>query len=371
MIGQNDPALDRAIQHFQFAGRLMQAETYGFGHINQTFAVRFHLEDGKERRYILQHINKSIFTKPVELMENIRQVTFHVRQSVQKAGGNPDRESLTLIPAVDGAFWYLDPDGEYWRAFIFIEKTICLQKSDNQLHLFQAAQAFGRFQRMLADFPAGLLHETIPGFHHTPGRLARFLDALKNSTAGRAAAVEPEIDFVLQRKSDMSILADALSRQDLPLRVTHNDTKLNNVLLDESTGCSVCVIDLDTVMPGLVAYDYGDLIRFAASTADEDEKNLDLVKLDLAKLESITRGFIAGTGHTLTNREVESLPWGARLMTLECGMRFLTDHLNGDVYFKIHYPGQNLDRCRTQFKLVHEMEQQWNDIKEIMVHGNQ
>ena len=276
------------------------------------------------------------------------------------------KESLTLIPAIDGAFWYLDPDGEYWRAFIFIEKTICLQKSDNQLHLFQAAQAFGRFQRMLADFPAGLLHETIPGFHHTPGRLARFLDALKNSAVGRAAAVEPEIGFVLQRQSDMSILADALSRQDLPLRVTHNDTKLNNVLLDESTGCSVCVIDLDTVMPGSVLYDFGDSVRLGAATAAEDERDLTKVGFDIRLFDRLAQGYLDAARDFLTPEEIRLLAFSAKLLTLECGIRFLTDHLNGDIYFKIHREGHNLDRCRTQFKMVAEMERKTDELEAVV-----
>ena len=274
-------------------------------------------------------------------------------------------ETLNLVPTRDGKLYYTDSTGKVWRLTNYVEDTVCLQKATPDL--FEAsARAFGRFQWLLADYPAETLHETIVNFHNTEDRFAKFLAALEADKLGRAKEVQAEIQFVMDRKADCSVAVNALREGKLPLRVTHNDTKLNNVLIDEDTLEGVCIIDLDTTMPGLSIYDFGDSIRFGANHSAEDEKDLSKVNFDIELYTRYTRGFLEGAKGGLTEAELEYLPWGAKLMTLECGIRFLTDYLDGDNYFHIHYPEQNLDRCRTQFKLVSDMEAQWEEMHKIV-----
>jgi hypothetical protein len=352
-------AIRQIAAQFQFDGRYLSAEPYGAGHINRTFVVSFVQPDGRPKRYILQHINRTVFTKPVELMENIEKVTAHLRQAIMREKGDPDRESLTLIPADSGRSWHVDPEGEYWRAYKFIEKTICLQLAEKSSDLYHAARAFGRFQMLLNDFAASQLHETIIDFHHTPRRCQAFLAAVGRDAAGRVSGVRPEIDFVMKRLPDADTIIGAIESGRLPIRVTHNDTKLNNVMLDQTTGEEVCVIDLDTVMPGVSLYDYGDAIRSGATTALEDERDISKVSFDMERAKAFTQGYFETAGSIFTPGEYEMMPWGAKLMTFECGMRFLADYLDGDRYFRIHRPSSNLDRARTQFKMVSDMECQW------------
>ena len=347
--------LQEIASHFAIEGRFLLGEPYGCGHINRTYCLYFDRGSRPPMRVILQKINTDIFRDPDGLMRNIIRVTEHIRA---KNAGCPDadRRTLTVIPARDGGNYYRDETGGCWRAYVFVENTVSLQQVESAEQFESLAVAFGTFQNQLADFDASLLTEPIPDFHNTVKRYEAFEAAVASDPAGRAGALEKEIAFARARKEDAGRLLKALNAGELPLRVTHNDTKLNNVLFDADSGKAVCVIDLDTVMPGLVHYDFGDSIRFGASTAAEDEKDLDKVEMDLSLFEAYTRGFLASCGETLTAREIEYLPFSAKLMTYECGLRFLTDHLNGDTYFRIRCPGQNLDRCRTQFKLVADME---------------
>ncbi|NCA98501.1 MAG: aminoglycoside phosphotransferase family protein [Clostridia bacterium] len=359
-MGLSDSALLHVVMQFNFAGQFLSALPYGHGHINDTYEARFLLPGGQIKRYILQSINTRVFRDPVALMENIEQVTSHLRRAIDAAGGDADRETLTLIRTREDKAWYLAEDGGFWRAYLFIEGAVSLEQADNNDQFFQAALAFGRFHQLLQGFPAEVLHETIADFHNTPKRFQDLLTAARQDRAGRASQVQSELAFVKAHESELSLLVEAWKNGDLPLRVTHNDTKLNNVMLDSETGEGICVIDLDTVMPGLALYDYGDAIRYGASTAAEDESDMEKVWFDLDKAEAFTRGFFEKAGTILTPREIELAPWGAKIMTLECGMRFLTDYLNQDQYFKIQYPDHNLVRARTQFKLVADMECKWN-----------
>lgn len=357
--------LREVLEAYALPHPLAGAVRYGHGHINDTFCVLTQPREGDCVRYILQRINATVFPDPAGLMENMVAVTGFLRKKIMDMGGDPSRETLHLLPTKEGASCYTDTEGGVWRLTDFIEGTDCLQSAGTPALFAASARAFGRFQRLLGDFPAETLHEVIPRFHDTENRFRLLSEAVEADLMGRAQAVRRETDFVLARKADCSVAVEAQRQGILPLRVTHNDTKLNNVLLDRKTREGICVIDLDTVMAGLSIYDFGDSIRFGANHAAEDEKDLSLVNLDLDLYEAYTRGFLTGAGQVLTPAEIRHLPWGARLMTLECGMRFLTDYLQGDIYFKTQYPGQNLDRCRTQFKLVTQMEAYFSQMEDI------
>ena len=333
---------------------------YGNGHINDTFLVV------ADKRYIMQRMNTKIFTKPVELMANILGVTEHIRKKAEAMGrADVERASLVVVPTVDGKKFFVDSEGSYWRVYEFTEHTVTQEVVASVEDFYNCAVAFGNFQQMLADFPAEKLHETIPNFHNTPDRYRIFRETFARDPMHRAAKVMPEIEFVLQREKEMAILQNALVSGELPLRVTHNDTKLNNVLLDAKTRKALCVIDLDTVMPGSSLYDYGDAIRFGAATAAEDEQDLSKMELDLHMFRIFTRGYIQACPG-LTEKELEYMPLGAKTLTMECGIRFLTDYLDGDNYFSIHRDGHNLDRARTQFKLVADMEEKWDEMQKIV-----
>ena len=328
---------------------------YGCGHINRTYLVA----TAGGRCYILQKINHHTFRDVAGLMENIELVTEHLRRK------SPDpRSVLTLIRTKDGKS-YLEADDGYWRVFRFVEDSICLQQPESDADFYESAVGFGTFQQLLSDFPAEKLHETIPNFHNTPARYRAFHETLTRDPMHRAAQVQPEIEFALARQAEMAALQNALDAGELPLRVTHNDTKLNNVLFDAKTRRALCIIDLDTVMPGSALYDYGDSIRFGAATAAEDERELDKMEMSLERFRVFTRGYVRACPG-LTQKELELLPLGAKVMTMECGVRFLTDHIDGDNYFSIHREGQNLDRAHTQFKLVADMERKWDKMKEIV-----
>ena len=355
-----------AVLHFQLDGLVMKNIRYGNGHINDTFLVTLKKKDGTMKRVILQRMNKNIFTKPEELIENIEGVTSFLRKKIVENGGNPERETLNIIPVEDGFSYYVDNQGEYWRCYKFIEDATSYEQVESPEDFYQSAVAFGNFQKLLAEYPAETLHETIPGFHDTKARFQVFLKAVEEDVCGRAASVQKEIQFVRDHEEVANVFGDMLARGELPLRVTHNDTKLNNIMIDHETRKGICVIDLDTVMPGLAMNDFGDSIRFGASTAVEDEPDLEKVWCDMELFESYAKGFIEGCGGKLTAREIELLPMGAKVMTFECGMRFLTDYLQGDTYFKIHREHHNLDRCRTQFKLVADMEKKWETMNQIV-----
>ncbi len=349
--------METPIFAFGLQGNPVSCERYGFGHINETYLVN----TDQNHSYILQKINRHVFRDVPKLMANISAVTTHLAQK----DADP-RHVLTLIPTHKGACYHLDEAGEYWRVYDFITDSLCLQRAESAADFYESAVAFGAFQNLLADFPAGTLCETIPRFHDTPNRYAAFHQSIQANQKGRLAEVEKEVLFALAREKEAGALMALLARGELPLRVTHNDTKLNNVMLDAQTRKALCVIDLDTVMPGLVANDFGDSIRFGASTAAEDEKDLSKVTLSLPLYEAYVEGFLGACGDRLTPTEIATLPMGAKLMTLECGVRFLADYLAGDTYFHIHYPEQNLDRCRTQFKLVAKMESHWAEMHAII-----
>ena len=347
--------LEKVLAQFPLHSRPVYCERYGCGHINETYLVV--CISGV--RYILQKISPAF--KDVEgLMRNIASVTRYLRQFTDDPRG-----AMTIVDTNEGKSYYTHSDGSNWRVYDFIENSLCLQKPESPEDFYQSAVAFGNFSQLLQKFPAETLTEPLPHFHDTPDRYRIFKEVLAKDPCGRAKDVQKEIEFVLEREEDAGVLTGMLQRGELPLRVTHNDTKLNNVMLDEVTRKALCVIDLDTVMPGLSLYDFGDSIRFGAATAPEDEKDLSKMEMDLELFRTYTGGYLEACPG-LTANEREMLPMGAKIMTLECGVRFLTDYLDGDHYFAVHRDGQNLDRARTQFKLVKDMENKWDKMHEIV-----
>ena len=332
---------------------------FGNGHINSTFGV------GEPPRYILQKINTAVFTDPEGLMENVMAVTAHLRKKIAAAGGDPERETLTYLKTADGKNFYRDDEDNCWRVYRFVAGSHTFEAATPE-RFADSARAFGNFQKMLADFPAEKLHETIPRFHDTGARLEQLREAIAENKSGRADGVGEEIEFAFARAGQADTIVSALQSGEIPLRVTHNDTKLNNVLFDDATGKTLCVIDLDTVMPGSLLYDYGDALRFGASTAAEDETDLEKVAFDLDLFRAYTDAYLETLAESITPREIDLLPISVKLITLECGMRFLADYINGDVYFRIHREGQNLDRARTQFKLVADMETKFEEMRKIV-----
>lgn len=329
---------------------------YGEGHINDTFLV----VQGEDKR-ILQRLNRHVFPHPLEVMENVSAVLAHLKARITDPRG-----TLTLLPTVAGADCFVDSDGEVFRMYDFVRDSASPQKAESPAQFGLAGEAFGRFCGLLADFPAERLHEVIPAFHDTEQRYAALLRAAETDPLHRAAEVAAEIGFYRARAEVYGTLRRAREAGVLPLRVTHNDTKLNNVLFDARTGAPLCVIDLDTVMPGFSVTDFGDAIRFGANTGAEDERDLSLVSFSLPCYRAYAEGFLRGSDGRLTEGEVRLFPEGALLMTLECGMRFLTDYLMGDTYFRIHRPGHNLDRCRTQIKLAKEMEEHLEQCRNMI-----
>ena len=360
------PDFANIIKHFQLEGDLLSAERVDSGHINDSYAVKVYQKGGGNQRYLFQRINHHVFRSPEKLMENVEAITAHLQAKIVAADGDPQRETMTLIPTTTGGTLCHLPDGEYWRVAIFIEGARTYEIAESLEQVYSAARAFGRFQQLVSDFPADQLHETIPDFHHTPKRFQALVQAVERDAQNRARSVRREIEFVMRRAAETSTLQDLLEAGQLPQRVTHNDTKFNNVLIDDETGQGICVIDLDTVMPGLSLYDFGDSVRSGANPAAEDELDLDQVTIDLDIFDRFAAGYLDQARDFLTPLEIEYLPFSAKLMTLECGMRFLTDHLNGDVYFRIHRPNHNLDRCRTQFKMVRDMETHFEEMVRIV-----
>lgn len=357
---------DEAIAHFRYEGVLIDERPYGSGHINDTFLLTFEIADMGQLKVILQRMNTEVFAEPVKLMENILGVTSYLREKIIENGGDPERETLNVIHTVENKPYYVDSKGDFWRSYKFITDATSYDSVERPDDFYQSAVAFGNFQKLLADYPADTLHETIKGFHDTRARFRVFKKAVEEDVMHRASQVQKEIGFVLAREETANCFGEMQDKGELPLRVTHNDTKLNNIMIDNKSGKGICVIDLDTVMPGLAMNDFGDSIRFGASSALEDEQDLDKVWCDMDLFDLYTKGFIEGCGGKLTPKEIELMPMGAKVMTFECGMRFLTDYLQGDTYFKIHREHQNLDRCRTQFKLVEDMENKWYTMQDIV-----
>jgi len=335
-------------------------EAYGNGHINDTYMAE------SKPSIILQRINKNVFHNPAEVMENIYNVTEHLKKKIIEKGGNPRREALNVIRTRDGQNYYQMDEENFFRMYLFVVDSVSYDIVEDPVQLFHAGKAFGKFQNMLDDYPADSLHETIVDFHNTPQRVKQLEKAIAGNAAGRLDLVKNEVDFALEYAKYSNNITDEMAKGTVPLRVTHNDTKLNNVLFDAKTGEGVCVIDLDTVMPGSVLYDFGDALRFGASSGAEDELDLDKIWFDLEKFEQFAKGFLGEVGSCLTEKEIELLPVSALIMTYECGIRFLADYLNGDVYFKIHRENHNLDRARTQFKLVKDIERKFDEMKSII-----
>ena len=357
--------IDIALKNFELEGEIVKIDSLNKGHINDTFCLECKLDDNTTKRYILQKINTNIFKNTDELMENIVNVTSYLKDIIIKNGGNPDRETLNVIKTKDNKNYCRLDNNSCFRVYKFIEDATTYDLAESTEDFYQSAVAFGNFQRLLSGFPASTLHETIPNFHNTADRLNKLKEAIEKDVVNRVKDVKEEIDFVLKREKDCHIICDLLKNNIIPARVTHNDTKLNNIMIDNKTKKAICIVDLDTVMPGTVLNDFGDSIRFGASTALEDEKDLSKVECSMELFEAYTKGFIEGTQGMLTEKEKEMLPMGAKVITLECGIRFLTDYLQGDVYFKTHREGHNLDRARTQFKLVLDMENKWEQMIDI------
>ena len=355
---------EKIISEFNVNGTLISCERYGEGHINETYLAVLEQEK-KPVNYILQKINSNLFKDVDKLMNNIKLVTEFNRSKIKERGGNPDRESLSLVYAKDGKPYIQTEDG-YFRLYIFITDAIAYQTVDKPELFYQSAVAFGNFANLLAEFDATKLYEVLPNFHNTIKRFENFEKALSADAMGRASSVKEEIDFFLERKDYCGKRVNLLNSGEMPTKVTHNDTKLNNVMLDASTGTPVAVIDLDTIMPGSICYDFGDSIRFGCNTGAEDEPDLTKVNFSIELFEAYAKGYLTALGDSVTKIERENLPWGAILMTLECGMRFLTDYLEGDHYFRTHREGHNLDRTRTQIKLVTEMEKNLSKMQEII-----
>ena len=348
-------SIEQAAYAFRMSGQPVRCEHIGNGHINSTLKVE--TDTGAE--YVLQRINKHVFKDPVSLMNNAGAITDYIRMRV-----DDPRLALHFITTLDGKFYHQDASGEFWRMYDFVG-GFCLDTPECEDDFYQSALAFGRFQQLLCDFPAETLTETIPEFHNTVDRYRQFKEAVQADPMGRLEGVRQEVEFLLAREERGTQLQRMRESGELPLRVTHNDTKLNNVLLDKKTRKSLCVLDLDTVMPGLSAYDFGDSIRFGAATAAEDEPDLDKVEMDLHLFQVYTRGFLE-VASSLTEREIQVLPLGAYVMTLEVATRFLKDYLEGDHYFKVAYPEHNLIRARTQIKLVADMERKMDEMERIV-----
>ncbi len=348
--------MEKAVFRFKLEGSPVYCERYGCGHINETYLVK----TDKNKRYILQRINTHVFPDVEALMENVASVTKFIGARVRSPRG-----AMRLVETSDSKSFFRDSEDNCWRVYNFIEEGICLQKAETSLDFYESAIAFGGFMEQMSTFPAETLNETIKDFHNTIDRYRRFKEILHRDPMGRAKEVERETEAILSREEEAGRLHRMRIRGELPLRVTHNDTKLNNVMLDKATRKALCVIDLDTVMPGLSLYDYGDSIRFGAASACEDERDLSRMRIDLEMFRVYTAGYVKACP-SLTKMEREMLPLGAKTMTLECGIRFLTDYLDGDHYFAVHRDKHNLDRARTQLRLVEDMETKWDEMNRII-----
>jgi Ser/Thr protein kinase RdoA (MazF antagonist) len=347
----------RAALGFAVEGMLEGVTPYGSGHINDSYCAVFERGGGRDR-FLLQRINTRIFHDAAALMENIERVTTHLAAKDAEGG----KRMLTLVRARDGQVWLKDGDGSCWRMYRFIDGARSIDVVASAGEAYEAARAFGEFQRMLADLPEPRLHETIPGFHNTPKRLGALKLAIEADAFGRVEEARREIDFALSRESVTRLLLEA----GLPERVTHNDTKINNVMLDERTGKGVCVIDLETVMPGLAPFDFGDMVRTMSCRVAEDERDLSLVTVELEMFEALARGYLSVASGFLTDGEKRALADAGRVITLEQGIRFLADYLEGDEYFKVHRAGQNLDRARVQFRLVERLEDEAAGVERVL-----
>lgn len=358
--------IKNVLDNFKIKGKLISVEQFGSGHINSTYIAKYD-ENGRSSSYVLQRINTNVFKNTDDLMANVFAVTSFLREKIKQNNGNPQRETLNYIKTDNGDLYYSDSDDNCYRVYRFVENSKCCDSVSSTEVFEKSGEAFGRFQKYLSDFPAETLKETILNFHNTIWRYENeFLPAVEADKAQRREHCRDEIDFIMQRKGELSRLTDLAAKGEVPIRVTHNDTKLNNVLFDNDTNEAICVIDLDTVMPGLALYDFGDSIRYGANTCAEDEKDTSKVKINLDYFKAYARGFLSEAGDSFTKAEKENLAFSAKLMTFECAMRFLTDYLNGDTYFKTAYDEHNLVRAKNQIALVADMEKHMAEMEEII-----
>ncbi len=364
--GFMEAKIEEMFESFGIDGKIKDYKIFKSGHINTTCKVTIE-NDGVEKDYVLQKINKNVFKEPEEVMENIKGVTYFIKRKLINAGISPNRRVLNFMKTPFGDYYSLDENGDYWRIYEFIDKSVTFDSTNSLAVLRETGKAFGEFQRQLADYPSYTLFDIIPDFHNTPKRFETFKKTITADPARRVGEVSDEIVRFLLLEEKASIMQNMLDRGALPLRVTHNDTKCNNVLFDEDTHKHICVIDLDTVMPGLVGHDFGDAIRFAGNTSAEDETDLSKVKIDLEKFRAFTEGFLSEVGASLTENELKTLSLGAITMTTECGVRFLTDYIDGDNYFGISYPKHNLDRARCQLALAEDMVRNYDKMQEIVM----
>ncbi len=351
------------LKQFEFKGKYITAEELTSGNINMTYALTYEQEDGGIIHYVLQKISGVAFKNPKELMNNIQMVVNHIAAARKRNGVDIKRRVLEFISCKSGGCLYCDENNNYWRSYIFIEDAIAYDSIEKPEHFYEAGRGFGAFQKYLFDFPADKLFVTIPDFHNTTKRFYAFVAAVAEDRAGRVAGLEKEIDFFFDRRKMMNRIIELTASGVLPERVTHNDTKLNNVLLDNKTGKALCVIDLDTVMPGSILYDYGDAIRYGASTAPEDERDLDKIDVDMELFRLFTDGFVSEIAHKITDEEIRNLPLGVLVITCELAMRFLTDYINGDEYFKVKYPEHNLVRAHAQMRLLEAFESKYDEMQ--------
>ena len=357
--------LKKLIYKFNIYGDFIVGVPFGNGHVNDTYLLNFD-QGGVRLNYVLQHINSDVFKEPVKVMENVDRVTQHILKKIHKAHSETQKRTIRLLRTSDNKPYVFDDNGNCWRAYIFIERARAYDVLESPEQAFGIARAFGEFQQQLIDLPGERLHDTIPDFHNTPKRIEQLEEAIAADKAGRVKNVQEEIDFILSRKEDASLLMRLNQSGDIPERITHNDTKCNNILIDDLSGEGICVIDLDTVMPGLSLYDFGDMVRACTSPAEEDETDLDKVFMRFDMYEALFSGFCESAGAFMTAAERENLANAGKIITLEIGTRFLTDYLNGDKYFKIKRSNHNLERCRTQLKLVSSIEEQMNDMMNLL-----
>ncbi len=343
---------------FQIYGEILHAETLKIGHINETYTATYD-QGGTRVRYIHQKINRNVFKNPVGVMKNVMRVTTHIRKKLEARNVRDlTRRSLVVIPTRDGQSFYENGGNEVWRTFVFVEGVETYEAVQTPFQAYQAGRAFGEFQHHLVDLPGERLLETIPNFHHTRKRFMALQQAIQKDHYNRAQEAKPEIDFALRHEAIVDVILNAMAKGKIPERITHNDTKFNNVMLDVLTGEAMCIVDLDTVMPGCALYDFGDMVRTTTSPTLEDELDLSKVKMQMPMFKKLAEGYLSTAGQFLTRAEKSHIAFSGKLITFEIGIRFLTDYLSGDHYFRIHRPAHNLDRCRTQFKLVESIERQ-------------
>ncbi|MBQ0083967.1 MAG: phosphotransferase [Clostridiales bacterium] len=347
------------LSNYDIDGEITDVKSFGNGHINRTYYV------DAAKPYLMQKINNVVFPDPDKLMDNFVAVTEYLKKIIAAEGGDPMTGTLTVIKTKDGKNYTITESGEYYRLLYFVN-GVSIEMTETDEQLFSVAAAFGKFQNDLADYDASTLYEVIPKFHDTLKRFADLEQAIAENKAGRLSEVTAEIEYARSMKDRIGVIVNGIKDGSVPLRVTHNDTKLNNVLFDEKLEKCICVIDLDTVMPGSYLYDYGDALRFAGSSAAEDEKDLSKIYFDMKKFEAFTAGYLSKVKTVLTPKEKELLPFSAELMTYECGIRFLADYLNGDTYFKIGYPEHNLVRARSQFKLAQDIDSKLGEMAKIV-----